>query len=222
MSECAISIHKLRKGRDPSPGVPFETFVDKLAALTPRDALVSMIGGNHHQTFALARHAKPFWLAEEGLDGQGPPTGALIPRALARQVLRSLQEGEIARVHGLLAASRCQIFHVLSPPPRRFAEEILRTATEGPLIRAMRENGLNPAEVRMAAYRIQVEVLREEFRGSRLRFISPPPAALDELGFLRREFQADDATHANAQYGQAVLRLILGAIGEPSKAEELV
>ena len=71
--------------------------------------------------------------------------------------------------------------------------------------------GPAPADLRLALYALQSEVLRDLAREHDAVFVEPPGHLFDRVGFLRPEFANADPTHGNATYGREMVNEILAA-----------
>ena len=69
---------------------------------------------------------------------------------------------------------------------------------------------LPPPRLRLQLYQAQTDVYRRMADDFGAPFVSPPPEAVAEDGFLRPEFcRPNDPTHANELYGRLVLDQIV-------------
>lgn len=71
----------------------------------------------------------------------------------------------------------------------------------------------------MKFWKIQMQVLSEIARDLQVGLVPPPPESLDAGGFLQADYSAPDATHANAAYGELVIRQ-MQAFAAARRAEE--
>ena len=183
-----------------------------MASLPEGDVVISMVGGNHHQSLGLAQHPQSFCVAGEEGDALLRPERELIPRAALTDALRQLQKFELIRISALTRTAASRVFHVFSPPPREHEEELIVGRTSGPLISAMLAQGISPPEMRMACWNMHNAVVRDAVGPLGVRFIDPPREALSERGFILRAYQTDDRTHANKAYGALLLQHIVALV----------
>ena len=176
------------------------------------NVVVSVIGGNHHQTLALAQHPQAFQVfSASGSSHPRESKAQVVPRQAIRDALEDLMNrNELRRLERLANNCTVPLFHLFSPPPRENEEDILRTKTTGPLIQSMRDNGVSPAPLRMACWNAYCEAVRQRLKDTGVLFVDPPAEARNERGFILRDYQASDATHANARYGALALARLCG------------
>jgi hypothetical protein len=72
----------------------------------------------------------------------------------------------------------------------------------------MRQRGVSSPELRMKFWNLQTRVLVEICKELGVEVVMPPRRAVDDAGFLRPEFYANDATHGNWLYGERIVREI--------------
>lgn len=179
-----------------------------VARFHAQDLVVSTIGGNQHQLFALIQHPIPFdvfpfnherWKFSLDL--------TCIPRA---QIFDTLEKGirgkDFYRIKHLKNVSNCRVVHLVPPPPKKDSDHILRRHESDFVKRGLSEKGVSPASLRMNVWKIQVEVLGLLAREIGITLLDPPAATVDAEGFLAPAFYANDATHANSDYAALALR----------------
>jgi hypothetical protein len=205
-----MEAYRLRKLKDDVEigDVTFEDALAMIRQLAPTDLVVSAIGGNQHQVFGLIQHPIPFDLFEPGDESAVLAEGVeLLPYWVVCDVfeagLRGKDGSRLARV-GEVAP--CRVVHVAPPPPKADEAHIRRRHETAFVAGGLVEKGITPAPVRLKLWRLQIELSRRLCEEWRIGFIPPPSEALTPDGYLDPAYYANDATHANAEYGRLVLR----------------
>lgn len=180
---------------------------DQIARHQPR--LVSMLGGNAHNMISLVRPARPYDFILHGEAETGPPMEddhELVPEALVRAALEERLEKDFWRLERLFEIAG-PFIHAESPPPlisdvfiRDRAEVYFRDYNDGEIVPA------SPG-LRWRMWRLNARILREKVEAMGCRFLPVPRTVLDEDGFLRIDL-AEDPTHGNEAYGEALIRAI--------------
>jgi hypothetical protein len=187
----------------------FEEFLAKIAKLGPEDVVVSMIGGNQHAVLSTIQHPRPFDFFLQS--GPAPDLSAgveMIPyRAIADLFQQGFKKGDGQSLEAIRSATVAHVVHVAPPPPKAdnaFIEEYHESlfATKG-----LARRGVSPPELRLKFWTLQTQILRRLCRTLGIELIMPPRAAVSD-GYLRPEYYAQDATHANWRYGERVIREI--------------
>jgi hypothetical protein len=188
----------------------FESFLSIASSLQPHDAVISVIGGNQHAVFSLVRHPQPYDFIEPD-DHEQSLSGdvALIPyRALSSYFSEGVKGRDGKSLEEIRKVTVAKMFHIVPPPPKRdngfievYHEE--RFAQEG-----ITSLGVSPPELRMKFWRLQTKVLTEICRDLDIHIMLPPKKSLDKDGFLKPEYYANDATHANPEYGELIIQEI--------------
>jgi hypothetical protein len=96
--------------------------------------------------------------------------------------------------------------HVIPPPPKSdnaFIQENHETLFASGNIAS---HGVSSPALRMKFWTLQARVLEKICTEMGIEVMAPPAAARDKSGFLKRDYYANDATHANHSYGELLLR----------------
>lgn len=194
-----------------------------MVAETPADDLVaSAIGGNQHQVFGLVQHPVPFDFIEPGSprphDSQ---PCALIPyRTMWAVFEKGLRGKDGTRLTTLREAIGRPIYHLTPPPPKESTEHILKRHETAFRDAGLAVRGVTPAPVRLKLWRLQCAVLESLCTEWGIRLLPPPEGTQTPEGFLKPEYYSNDATHANAAYGELVLRQLEAIAEAIAPAEE--
>lgn len=203
-----LTAHRLRKVKNDKVmgDTSFEEFLDMASALTPQDVVLSAIGGNQHAVYGTIQHPIPFSFFEPGSDAPLEADVGIIPyRILEANFGKGIRARDGQSLEALRKATPARLIHLLAPPPKRDNDHILRHHESRFAEENIAELGVSSPELRMKFWKLQRRILEEVGRDYGFEVLGPPPAALDEDGFLAPEYYASDATHANVAYGELVL-----------------
>jgi len=184
-------------------------FVDRIpAAGVHVNHLVLSLGGNYHNVFGMIENPVPFRVGVPVV-GSVPLEDARIflPRDLvfaqfAIRFEKLFRLGNVIRRH----YSDATLTYLCPPPP--IGDETHLRANPGVFAEFL-HLGFAPRELRLALYRIQVEVMMGYAHKQGACFLPPPPATVDVHGFLMRDFYNNDPTHGNGSYGALVLQQLI-------------
>jgi hypothetical protein len=212
-----LSAYRLRKQKNGSHigDTSFEDFLEMIAGLTEDDVVLSMIGGNQHAVFSTIQHPRPFDFFTPENPASADVDVEIVPyRALADLFTRGIQKGDGGSLDAIRKATVARVVHIIPPPPKAdnaFIEKYHETlfANEG-----IASRGVSPAALRLKFWQLQTRVLKRLCKRLQIEVLMPPGRVL-EKGFLRPEFYAQDATHANWRYGERLLRIIETRYGNP-------
>lgn len=191
----------------------------------PNGIILSSIGGNQHNILGLARHSQPFdFVSPERPDLPIDDGAELIPYGVLRDVLSSKMKKEFKIIRMLrdLAPGRC--YHLESPPPS--ALDNLGAAYIANWTENFGGKGAAPSFLRLKVWRLHSSIVRDFCESIGVVFVPAPAEAMDANGY--RVDAATDidepsaVTHANAWYGELVLKQIDALIAEHVKKRETV
>jgi hypothetical protein len=178
--------------------------------------------GNEHNAFFLIRPEPlfdfvPAGAAESAIDERA----VLVPESLVRAKLSPFTEELRAYLKFMTAATKARLVVAGSPPPKGDNAELKRLILSEWYYRDQAERlGIDLAEARMTPrpirlklWRVTQDLMAEAALSQGCDFFPVPEAAFNEDGFLRRKLWADDATHANAQYGRIMLEALANRFG---------
>lgn len=181
---------------------------EAVAGLDLGDMVVSTIGGNQHQTVSLMQHplAFEFFSGNPEVIARINTDKQLIPYNILYDFFwQGITSGDGKRLRRLKDHSRCQVFHLAPPPPKKDANHILKYHETHFAESGITERGVSPPELRLNMWRLQLEVLKRFTLDYGIELLLPPEESLDVDGYLASEYYANDATHGNRKYGELVL-----------------
>lgn len=208
--------------KDGSRGdLPLADALERVLLLESDDMLVLSILGTFHNIFGMLQHEQPFDFFSRGDETMTPAEGRLVvPENALWDTFRENNErnGSMAV---LRSKGRGSVYHLATPPPKEDSAFIMARATRynG---RLLVEAGLNLASIRLKLWKLEMRVLAQLFTEWNIHLVLPPPEAQTADGFLKPEYYGRDATHANAAYGELVLRQLEAAATASSPAKESV
>jgi hypothetical protein len=187
-----------------------EEILAKVAALSPQDIVISTIGGNQHQVVSLIQHPISFDIM---LKGDAPEPVAendyVIPYAQIREYFENGLRGKDGRrLQALKNSGTCRVFHLVPPPPKEDEAHILKKQETAFVEAGLKEKGISPAALRLKIWRLQVQVLQQLTAEWDVGLLTNPDGTRCSKGFLHPDYYAQDATHANAAYGELVFKQI--------------
>lgn len=207
--------------RDWQPSVVEGRYNEKILAELARPNLrliVSVVGGNEHNVLGLVNHPTRFdFVLPEAPDLPLQEGAAILPSLLVRKSLERRIAPTVRLIRLLRRSTRLPIVQLDSPPPIPSAEHIARYPIG--FEELVPELGVAPALLRYKLWRLRSEIAREACESMGIRVVPVPKPMQDPHGMLVRDAWADDATHANAFYGERLCRQIL-AIVERRRAIE--
>ncbi len=188
----------------------FDAFLDRIGSLAANDLVVSAIGGNQHSVFGLVQHPIGFdFEAPERPDLPLLQAHEQIPyRVLWDQFESGLRGRDGAHIERLRAHTLARIVHLAPPAPKEDADHILRRHELDFTKAGILERGVTAASVRLKLWRLQISVLQQLCTEWQVQLMPVPAASLTADGYLKPEYYAEDATHANPAYGALVLECL--------------
>jgi hypothetical protein len=204
-----LSAHRLLKVKNGQNigDTTFEDFLAMIGKLEPNDVVLSLIGGNQHAVYSTIQHPQRFDFFEPGPARIADGPVEIIPyRAIEEAFASGLRRGDGKSLQAIRAATVARVVHVIPPPPKAdnaFLEQNHESlfATEG-----LATRGVSTPELRLKFWKLQTHVLEMLCTEFGIEIMMPPKPTFDHRGFLRPEYYARDATHANWRYGERVLR----------------
>jgi hypothetical protein len=182
----------------------------RLGEAAPGDIVFSTANGNQHAIIGLLQHPQPFDFRVDAEDDASVPA-TQIPTAVMREVFDKRVRKEVQTWTAIRAMTRAPLLHVLPPPPIGDETHIRAAAGNHFRGRDIEQAGITPARIRWKLWRLQCRALEAAAAEAGIGVVRPPPDAVGDDGLLKRAFYGPDATHANALYGELVLREIEAA-----------
>lgn len=187
--------------------ISFENFLERISSLRPDDVVVSMIGGNQHALISTMQHPRPFDFFTPDAGAEQTEKVEIIPyRAILGASGNTILKGSGRQLEQMQKATKARLVHVLPPPPK-FDNAHIARRTKIFAERGMAGSAISPPALRLKFWQLQARVLQKWCGKRGIEVIMPPAKAISD-GFLRPEYWANDITHANARYGELVLRLV--------------
>lgn len=203
---CVYRLLKEKNGRSLGD-TSFEDFVQIAGQLTADDVVISMIGGNQHAVFSTVQHPQPFDFFAPGEPDPAGNSPQLVPfRALEEAFESGLRRGDGKSIDALRKATIARVVHVIPPPPKQDNAHIQQHHESLFAKEGLTSRGVSRPELRLKFWRLQTRVLEKLCGEMGVEILMPPARTVNEAGFLRPEYYAQDATHANWRYGERVLR----------------
>jgi hypothetical protein len=206
-----LKVHRLLKTKDARKigDTSFEKILTAVRGLGPDDLVFSVIGGNQHAAYSMVQHPDRFDFFQPGGKVPRGADTAIVPyRALERAFERGLREGDGKSLQALKQATAARVVHIIPPPPKKDSNFIQRFHESHFATLGIQDLGVSHPGLRLKFWLLQKRELEKLCANLGIEVLVPPPAALDEKGFLATEFYAGDGTHANYQYAELVLREI--------------
>ena len=175
--------------------------------LNSSDLLVSAIGGNMHQVVSLVQHpiAFDFFMQDELLYSY-LGLKEIIPYSQILDFFTSaLRTKDCNKLLQLKQSAKCKVCHLIPPPPKENHEHILKKPESTFVNNGIMQKGISNPYLRLKTWKVQVKALEVICREMGVELLKPPADTVKKSGFLKEEYYANDATHANAEYGLLVL-----------------
>jgi hypothetical protein len=193
-----------RKGTISRGDLEVADALERAARLQPDDVMVISIAGTLHNVLGLLEHDKPFDVFTRGDESMTLAEGrVVVPENALWDMLKGAMVNK--KIVALRNKARCHVCHLATPPPKEDGGFIM-ALTARYRDRLVAEAGLNPAAIRLKLWKLEMRVLAHLCAGWTMHLMLPPVEAQTPEGFLKPEYYANDATHANAAYGELVLR----------------
>jgi hypothetical protein len=205
----SLTAHRLLKEKNGSNigDMSFVDFLKSIGNLGPNDVVLSMIGGNQHAVYSTIQHQQRFDLFEPGQPAFADGSVEIVPyRAMEMAFATGLRGGDGKSLEAIRAATTARVFHIIPPPPKQDNAFIQQHHESLFASGGLASRGVSSPELRLKFWKLQTSVLEMLCAEWGIEVKMPPPPTIDDQGFLRPEYYARDATHANWRYGERVLR----------------
>lgn len=209
-AETEVSAYRLSKMKNDKliGDMSFQDCIDKIRTLGPEDIVVSAIGGNQHAVFGTIQHPTPFDFFEQGDDpvASGGAVQIVPKRMLASIFDAGIRNGDGQQLTSLRGATKARVFHLIPPPPKEDNAHILSYHETKFAEEDIVSLGVSPPALRLKFWKLQVSILKQFCGENEIEVIYPMASALTPDGYLSPDYYANDATHANGDYGELVLQ----------------
>jgi hypothetical protein len=188
-----------------------QEYWDEVIRLSPRRTVVLAIGGNEHNSLFLLASGTPFDFVSSDFSDQPIQDNVLIiPERLVRMRFDRAQSCYNAFMIELSRSGASKVVVLGSPPPKNNDDELRRLIQNEYYFSSRIRTPYNhlqftPPPIRLKLWSAVQDSLAELASRHGAAFLSAPASASDEEGFLKPEFWAQDATHANSVYGALML-----------------
>lgn len=210
-STADFEIHWIENDRRSAGTLPVADAVRMVGDLGPQDLCVLTLLGTVHGIYGFLKADPPFTIgADAYFPPETTPPPVMITEALMRHLFGAANRSNV-RLKTIRAAIPCRAIH-LAPCPPVADNAILERKIETYRNKVVAKTGINPPPLRLKLWQIEMAAVRTICEELQIEHLGPPPEALDN-GYLRPEYLRDDATHANAAYGELVLRQLEALVG---------
>lgn len=189
--------------------------------LTENEFLISVLGGNQHQVLSLIQHPQPFDVLEKNEIYEIEQDVQVIPYQQLLDLLQSGLNGKDGkRIKHLKSLTKAKMIHLVPPAPKENSEHILKKHETHFSNSGIHDKGVSKASLRAKIWRIQVNALKNLSAEWQVAILEPPKGTIEDNSFLKPEFYANDATHANEKYGELILAQLESLIQNEVKRHE--
>lgn len=203
----SVLVHRLAKEKNGNHigDTSLEQFLAMVSDLDAEEVVVSMIGGNQHSVFSLIQHPVPFDFFTP--DGRvADQSLQVVPyRAFEAVFTKGLTKGDGKSLQALRNATSARVVHVIPPPPKA-DNAFIEQFHESHFAQDLPKLGVSKPELRLKFWKLQTRILEQICSDLDIEVMMPPANTVDEHGYLRPEYYAQDATHGNWRYGERVLQ----------------
>lgn len=170
--------------------------------------LVSMLAGSMWVPHGFVRNPRDFdFVLPSEPDRPLDERAELVPYAAVRTLFEQNSRHVYSVVKVLKSITTVPIVHFAAPPAIGDSKDILDLMTpEMGMRERIAENGVTPPNLRYKIWRTFTDVVRDTLHALGGDFVEPPQESQDAAGFLRPIYYANDPVHANALYGELLLR----------------
>jgi len=202
-----FDIHWLltKKGDRVRGELSMENALERASSLQLSDIIAIQLARTLHNIVGLLQHEQPYDIFVPGDETMTISEGmSVVPENALWDMFVSLAKDN-KRVQQIRKAASCAVYHLATPPPKQDNKFIMDRAARY-RERRVDAMGVAPAPLRLRLWKLEMRVLRYLCGEWGVEFVSAPQEALCPQGYLSPEYYADDATHANAAYGELVLK----------------
>lgn len=211
--DCVIEAYRLSKIKNGIKvgDISLEEILEQAPNLKKNDMIISVIGGNQHNSFGLIQHPIKFDIFDKSnLSSELSENSECIPYNIISDIFETgLRGNDFARLLQVKSHANCPVYHIGAPPPKESKEHILKRHETDFAAKGILEKGVSSSSLRLKLWHLQMQVTHKLCREAGVNFIAVPDEALCSKGFLKESFYAEDATHANHAYGTLLVENII-------------
>jgi hypothetical protein len=203
----AVTLERPKPGMD----ITADSAYWQMASQADAEALILVWTGNQHNASFMLRASPPLRLYDSA-----ETEGVLVPAAMVSARWAPTFEALGNVVPNAIAE---HVVVVGTPPPKSEAAIRAGLGPESVFAAQIEASGysadtipLTPGPVRMSLWRVLQEDIRARVESLEAIFVGVPERARTEDGFLRPEYSAADATHANAAFGAMMIEEVVSAL----------
>ena len=193
-----------RNTPDARGDMPFDQALDRVSGLNQPDLVVISILGTFHNRFSLVQHELPFDFIMPGEDYMPVEGTVLVPYNTVYDEMKSFLQRNRSIVK-IRDRAPCRVSHISTPPPKQ-DNEFIRERVKKYRDKIVDETGISAPGLRLKAWKLEARALGEFCSERGVIFVPAPGTCCDTEGFLKEEYYAQDATHANELYGRLVMQ----------------
>ena len=192
----------LSKGKGNFGDTSREDAQAKIAALKASDLLAVSFLGTLHNLIGLFEHPSPYAILDSQNDsGAIPPNAEIIPHKVMIDLFDQFTEDDL-QVRKFAGIATCPVVHFFPPPPKeRYAKPRKFKVIDGKTV----EFRFASALARLNLWKLETLAVERYLQRAGVVHYLCPRGSADEQGYLRPEYYASDATHANAAYGELLI-----------------
>jgi len=206
-----IRVNRLRKAKDGKTvgDMSLADFCREIREFDPRDFVFSTVGGNQYAMVSTVRPAVDYDFMETSAD-EIIESAQLVPfRALAGFIESGVRETVGPVLREIRSSTEANVFHLAPPPPKQ-DNEFVAAHSEGYFAReGLQDFGPTRPALRLKCWKVQLRCLKSLCTELDIGLVMPPEKCVTPNGYLVPSCYANDVTHANRRYGEAVFRQIL-------------
>lgn len=199
--------------------LPLADALERTASLQADDVMVVSFAGTLHNGVGLLQHEQPFDFFSRGDETMTLVEGCVVvPENALWDMFKDMAERH-KKIARLREKARCRVYHLATPPPKG-DDAFIKARMTRYRERSVAEAGLNHAATRLKLWKLEMRVLAHLCGEWSMQLLLPPAETQTTEGFLKPEYYGNDATHANAAYGELVLRQLEAVAAAISPVKE--
>lgn len=211
-----IRVNRLRKEKDGKliGDTSLAEFCRAIGSFGPEDFVFSAVGGNQYAMVSTIQPAIDYDILCSPTDQVSDRDRQLVPfRALHGFIESGVRETVGPVLRKLRESTKAQVYHLIPPPPKEDNDFILAHAEGYFAEEGLQDFGPTRPDLRLKCWKVQLRSLIALCQELDIITVMPPAKAVTSSGFLAPDCYANDVTHANRRYGEAVFKQILDLTG---------